>query len=138
MTEEEKAQIRFLREKGYTYGKIAKILCLKRSTISSYCLRHHIRTANVEGLNKEANTEYRSCLRCNQLFLAQATSKQQFCSTDCRRRYWKNAEIEANALEEEGLQIKTLRKELDLFAEESDELVGEEAIHLCRKEETTM
>ena len=47
-------------------------------------------------------------------------------------------EGEANTMEEQALQIKTLRKELDLFAEESDELVGEEAIHLCRKKETTL
>ena len=137
MTEEERLQIKKLRTEGYSYGRIAKILGISRDTISSYCRRKQITILETRA-NPNESLQYRQCLYCHQLFLANSLKNQIFCTTECRRSYWKHMEGEANTMEEQALQIKTLRKELDLFAEESDELVGEEAIHLCRKKETTL
>lgn len=137
MTEEERLQIKKLRTEGYSYGRIAKILGISRDTISSYCRRKQITILETRA-NPNEPLQYRQCLYCHQLFLANSLKNQIFCTTECRRRYGSREEQGLKTIESQSLYIETLRKELDLFAEESDELVGEEAIHLCRKKETTL
>ena len=134
MTEEEKAQIRFLRGQGYSYGKIAEILKLSRSTVSSYCLRHQIVTSRVETtLQIQKRVEYRICKCCGELFLANGVKNQQFCNTNCRRQYWKKEEQDTKDLKQQGLLLMTLKKELDFLGEESDEWCDKDNLILCRK-----
>lgn len=137
MTEEEKNQIRILRSRGYSYGKISKILGIKRSTISDYCYRYKIEPTDTK-TDSTSSTEYRCCPYCHQLFLATTQKNQQFCSSQCRINYWKRENEEFKQLEQEGSYLMTLQKELDFLGEQSDEWLDDEALHLCRKEETTI
>lgn len=138
MTDEEKSQIRMLRSEGYSYGSIAKILNLKRDTVSSFCRRNQIKASDSKEDDSKKQLVYRRCPFCHQLFLANSLKNQLFCTTYCRRHYWDREEQEMKAIEDQSLYIETLRKELDFLPEKSDELVGEEATHLCRKKEPTI
>ena len=136
MTDEEKSQIRILRSEGYSYGRIAKMIGIKRDTVSSYCLRNQIKAPYKENCPGDP-TEYRLCSYCHQLFPAKISKSQQFCSTKCRNDYWSRERHEAKMLEQKWDSLMTLQKELDFLGEQSDEWLDDEVKHLCRKKEIT-
>lgn len=132
MNEEEKTQVRMMRENGCTYRQIADIMHMNVSTISNYCLRHHIESPNSFSGISPPNSKYRKCPICGRVFLAINKPSQQFCSEKCRRRYWQNERQDIARLEEEADAQKTLQKELDFLAKKSDEWLDDE---ICRRED---
>jgi len=77
MTKQEKEQIKKMRLEGYGYGKIAQVLNIPKSTISSFCIT--------------LMSQPSLCLDCNKR-LKQATGHRQkkYCSDKCRMNYWKS------------------------------------------------
>lgn len=133
MTDEEKTQVRLLRINGYSYGKIAKILDLKRSTVSDYCLRYQIKPMKSVEAVSESPKQYRRCSFCQQLFLANTSKSQQFCSSKCRTNYWNREKQESKRIGQDAEYGMTLQVGLDFLGEESDELGAEDTIVLGRK-----
>lgn len=121
MNEEEKTQVRMMREAGCTYRQIADIMHMNVSTISNYCLRYHIESPNSFSGVSPPNSKYRKCPICGRIFLADNKPNQQFCSEKCRSKYWQNERKDAARLKEEAEVQKTLQKELDFLAKKSDE-----------------
>ncbi len=133
MTEEEKDQIRKLRTEGYSYQQIADVFGKSRSAISNYCHRHGIKAPDKEVQAILATGQYKLCMNCHGLFLLTSEHNRQFCSDKCRRQYWKTEQRTSEALEREAKRWMTLKKELDLSSEQSDELVSDKAVQLGRK-----
>lgn len=77
MTNHVKDQIRKLRLEGSGYGKIAQILNLPKSTVSSFC--------------KTMTNQSLLCLHCNKkLKQTKGHRQKKFCCDKCRMEYWKN------------------------------------------------
>lgn len=83
MTNHDKEQIRKLRLEGSGYGKIAQILNLPKSTVSSFC-----KTITKQSL---------LCLHCNKkLKQTKGHRQKKYCSDECRMSYWKSNKAEIN------------------------------------------
>lgn len=77
MTNQEKNQIKQFRAQGLGYGKIAEILNLSKSTVSSFC--------------KSMDREDTFCLQCSsKLKQTKGHRQKTFCCDKCRMEYWKN------------------------------------------------
>ena len=122
MTKKEKTQVELLRTSGYTYGEIANILQLARSTVSNHCIRHSIEPAGSIAERKE----YKLCPNCKELFIPSRRQKgyQQFCSGNCRGKYWYKKKCEKQARE---ATATTLQNGLDFLGKKSDEWDGDKA-----------
>ena len=132
MNNELKQQIEFLRFKGYSYSRIATLLGLKRSSVSSYCLRNHI----VKPEFCVANEEYGVCHKCGRIFLIGKGNVQEFCSDKCRTDYWKDQKRIQKLLDEEAENRQKLQNELDFLLKQSDEWCGDKALQLCRTKDS--
>ena len=137
MTKQEKGQIELLRTSGYSYGEIAKMLTLTRSTVSNYCLRNDI-SAPDKDIAQALSYGYRLCPNCKRLFEVQNQKSKQFCSDICRVKYWQREEKEQQATLMESQNHETLLKELDFLAVKSDEWDGSEELILCCRKEPTI
>ena len=83
MTNHDKDQIRKLRLEGSGYGKIAQILNLPKSTVSSFC--------------KTMTNQSLLCLHCNKkLKQTKGHRQKKYCSDECRMSYWKSNKAEFN------------------------------------------
>lgn len=81
MTNHDKEQIRKLRLEGSGYGKIAQILNLPKSTVSSFC--------------KTMTNQSLLCLHCNKkLKQTKGHRQKKYCSDECRMSYWKSNKAE--------------------------------------------
>ena len=92
MTEEQKFQIRKLRNEGLGYYAIAKTMNISRSSVRSYCKSNgiygspQIREINV----KERIKNGEACAYCAGPIKKASTGRPaRFCSGECRRNYWK-------------------------------------------------
>ena len=136
MTKKEKGQIELLRTSGYSYGEIAKMLTLTRSTVTNYCLRQQIVPPD------HVLKIYSLCPNCRNLFSPEGRQRnnQRFCSEQCRKDYWRKERHSKEVLEVEAEHHLTLQKELDFLPEKSDEWVDGEEILLrhCIQPITTM
>ena len=120
MNDKVKRQITELRIAGYSYGQIAKLLNMKRSTVSNYCLNNNIYGPDPPGIRRE----YKYCLNCHGIFTISSKREKQFCSDKCRKEYWCCKKAQEEDEDEIVKHQMTLKKELDFLAKESDELDG--------------
>ena len=89
MTDLQKAEIKKLRTKGLSYGKIASALNLPQNTVKSYCRRNPVSgiTNDVSRVNQ--STQKDSCLNCGTaIHQIQGRKKKKFCSDSCRMKWW--------------------------------------------------
>lgn len=129
MSKLEQEQIRILRESGYSYKEIARILHKQKSTVSNYCLRNHIESPGTKLKN------YKLCPVCNQLFIADKRKDKGFCSDTCRIKYWRETRKEQTLENQKLMDEMALQKALDLFREKSDEWLSVREIILCIRNE---
>ena len=81
MTNLEKHQIMNLREKGYSYGKIANELGISVNTIKSFCRRQSI-------IKPKADDKH-YCKCCGKVVKQTPGRKEKkFCSGECRVKWW--------------------------------------------------
>ena len=86
MTSEQKTRIANYRNAGYSYGRIAKAMGIKATTIKAHCQRFGLK--KPERFN--ANSEYAPCCKnCGKaLTLIPGRKPKQFCSDRCRNTWW--------------------------------------------------
>ena len=131
MTEEERLQIRILRSKGCSYQKIADIMGMKRSTVSSFCLRHNVGNPDITEANAAKDRTYKICPGCGNIFTIGKRDIKEYCSDKCRQDVWQSKRKQEEEVAQERREYMTLKKELDFLAKKSDECVSG-AIRLCR------
>lgn len=150
--------IRIMREAGCSYGQIAKVLSAPKSTVSSYCLTHHIKPQLAEGASDAAigTTDaaknvsgtpptFCLCSECQRVFIQKTKRLQSFCSDKCRGRHWRREKAYQDYLEAEAAyiaekkaeveaEVEVLNKGLDFLGEESDRWYGDNnACYIGRK-----
>ncbi|MBR3236743.1 hypothetical protein IKF92_03655 [Candidatus Saccharibacteria bacterium] len=121
MKVEEKLKVETMRTHGCSYGQIADLLKLPKSTVASYCQTNKIMPVEDGGdsCNSSHNGGNRNrirfliCKNCGELFMPKTRRLQSYCSERCRISAWRKAH------EDEIISTK-LKKEL----EELDKLEG--------------
>ena len=94
MTSEEKSRIAELRKQGLGYKRIARELGLKDGTVKTYCHRHGMATAQAKAGKP---TEKDKCRFCGaQLHQLPGRKPKQFCSDECRNRFWNRSIARVN------------------------------------------
>ena len=87
MTNEQRAGITALREKGYGYTKIGQLMGISKNTVKTFCRRNNL--TNVPGDVNTAGDDRQYCRECGKELVQQSGSKRQvFCSSDCRQKWW--------------------------------------------------
>lgn len=92
MTEEQKLQIRKLRQQGLGYQAIGKMVNLTRDSVRSYCKNHGLQGVRlaVEMNTKERIKNGEACAYCaGPIKKAKTGRPARFCCEVCRRSYWK-------------------------------------------------
>jgi endogenous inhibitor of DNA gyrase (YacG/DUF329 family) len=88
MTNEQKEAIRFMRDGGIGYTKIAKKLSLSENTVKSFCKRHQL--GGIAAAQPETNSAVGIfCLNCGKPLVPGIGKKpRKFCSDECRITWW--------------------------------------------------
>lgn len=87
MTNEEKIYVGKLRDKGYSYSKIAIELGLSVNTIKAYCKRHGL--GGVAAPLPEIKPDEKPFLCCGKSVRQNVGRKEKrFCSAYCRNKWW--------------------------------------------------
>lgn len=91
MNDIEREQVKKLRERGYSYGRIASQLGLSKDTIKSYCRRHGLAGyANPNIAGKQID-DLKFCKTCGMVVIQNPGRKEKkFCSDICRMKWWNN------------------------------------------------
>lgn len=92
MTEEQKMQVRTLRQQGLGYQAIGTILNLSRDSVRSYCKNHGMHgVATLVKLNTQEKIKNgEACGYCAGPLKQNTIGRpKKFCSEKCRREYWK-------------------------------------------------
>ena len=97
MTEEQKKQIRRLRNAGMGYKRISAALDNPFGTIKSFCRRDETDTSAITGYEAVEQSEITSekpvCPRCGKpVVCIPGRRKRRFCSEACRIAYWRTQE----------------------------------------------
>lgn len=89
MTNNEKEKIKILREKGYSYFKIAVALDISENTIKAFCRRNNLGGVRAIRVNPkiEGNIKCKQCEK--ELEQREKGARKKFCSDKCRRQWWK-------------------------------------------------
>lgn len=89
MTNNEKEKIKVLREKGYSYSKIAVTLDISENTVKAFCRRNNLGGVRASRVNPkiEGNIKCKQCER--ELEQREKGARKKFCSDKCRRQWWK-------------------------------------------------
>ncbi|CAI3674437.1 terminase gpP N-terminus-related DNA-binding protein [Clostridium neonatale] len=89
MTKNEKEKVKILREKGYSYSKIAIVLDISENTIKAFCRRNNL--GGIKGIQAKENREKNEkCKQCgSELTQSIKGKRKKFCSDKCRRQWWK-------------------------------------------------
>lgn len=100
MNSEEIEKLRIYRRQGYSYGEISKILNISKSTVASHCRREEIKPTVCKKESKTSSFQKDDNVFCkycgNKLIQLQRGQSRKFCSTACRRSWWKENEDELN------------------------------------------
>lgn len=89
MTNNEKEKIKVLREKGYSYSKIAVALEISENTVKGFCRRNNLGGVMASRVNTKIE-EHIKCKQCEkELEQSEKGTRKKFCSDKCRRRWWK-------------------------------------------------
>ena len=84
MINSEKERLKLLREKGYSYSKISKILSISENTIKSFCRRNKLNIVREKIVSEK-------CKQCgNDYENNHKGPNKKFCSDRCRREWWKD------------------------------------------------
>ena len=87
MNDTQRQQIRKLREKGASYGKISQALGLSENTIKTYCRRHGL--GGVAKTNNTTDEDMHYCLCCGvPVPQTKGRKEKKFCSDRCRNNWW--------------------------------------------------
>lgn len=92
MTDREKKTIQELRMQGEGYKAIATALGMTRDRIRGYCKRHGLmgEASLVRANIRERIRENKSCAQCGAIIKQPGRGRlKRFCSTSCRRTWWK-------------------------------------------------
>ncbi len=92
MTEEQKYQVRVLRQQGLGYQAIGKMTNLTRDAVRSYCRNNGLNGVHVvvQMNARERIKNGEACAYCAGPLKKPHTGRPpRFCSNDCRRAYWK-------------------------------------------------
>ncbi len=85
MTDEQRAQIREMRERGFGYAAVAKAAGLSKGSVKAYCRAHGLSGVRA---GSRAGKE-RVCPFCgNPLVRTHGGRKRRFCSDVCRVSWW--------------------------------------------------
>lgn len=91
MTNEQKSNIKKMREKLYSYAEIAEILGLSLNSVKSYCLRKGL---NTDALIKNA----KRCKYCGKPIVELSKTKPRiFCCDACKLAWWKKHKTEQHS-----------------------------------------
>lgn len=89
MTNNEKEKIKVLREKGYSYSKIAGVLDRSENTIKAFCRRNNLGGVKASRVTAK-NEKSVKCKQCEkELEQSEKGTRKKFCSDKCRRQWWK-------------------------------------------------
>lgn len=92
MTNEEKISVGKLRDKGYSYSKVALELGLSVNTIKAYCKRHGL--GGVADALTKMKSDEKPCQCCGKpVSQSMGRKEKRFCSTYCRNKWW-NAHLD--------------------------------------------
>lgn len=98
MTDEQKKQIFLLRKTGLGYKAISNMVGLSRDSVRSFCKNHGM--SGYIGPAGEVMKKIKSgdlCQYCGGKIIKAKTGRPaRFCSTECRRAYWKTHRDEGN------------------------------------------
>lgn len=88
MTNEQKLQIKQLRESGFGYTAIAESLSLTKFQVSSYCYRNDLggRKSDTHATERPDNDYCRCCGKV--LTQVPKQKRFKFCSKECRVKWW--------------------------------------------------
>lgn len=88
MNDLEKMKIEELRNEGYGYTRVARILGLNENSVKTYCKRHGL----GGNLSKQATVKEsrgHKCYFCGVAVVQQKGRKpKKFCSDRCRNKWW--------------------------------------------------
>ena len=89
MTDQQKTQVKRLREEGVGYSRIASLLALSDNTVKAYCRRNGLGgKVGIEQRNKEPEN---ICKNCGLPVMQYPGRKEKkFCSDACRMKWWKD------------------------------------------------
>lgn len=86
MTNEQKSQIKRMREEGVSYGQISAALSLSKNTVKSFCQRNGL--SGKRGL-KQNQSSVVFCPNCGKPVQQTLGRKhRRFCSGTCRQEWW--------------------------------------------------
>ena len=105
MTDQEKVNVRRRRERGESYGAIAKIMGLNVNSVKSFCRREKIQVGVITVTDSDDSPELideqaiplttkqkRLCELCGEPVLVLSTGRpKRFCSDSCRIKYWRGS-----------------------------------------------
>ena len=84
MTDEQKEQIKVLRQRGMGYIRVAQALGISENTIKSFCRRN-----KLTGQVKQEKLAEHFCLYCGTSVTQKPHRKEKkFCSNKCRMKWW--------------------------------------------------
>jgi len=88
MTDEQRKEIRELREKGLGYVRIGRVLGISENTVRSYCRRHGLSGTNVK-VEPIEQKNIRYCRNCGRpVEQTPGRKEKKFCSDKCRMDWW--------------------------------------------------
>ncbi len=89
MNTQQKTQIASLRQKGYSYTKIADALGLSKNTVKSYCRRNGLSSAMIDACQHTPELTITFCKECGKEIQQTPHRKEKkFCSDTCRHKWW--------------------------------------------------
>lgn len=96
MTDEQKARIFRMRQKGMSYDAVAEALSLSKNTIKSYCRRNGLSGKRAKTVEiPEASTSF--CPNCGKPVRQIPGRKHiRFCSSSCRQKWWNSHLYQVN------------------------------------------
>ncbi|MBU3100654.1 MULTISPECIES: RNA polymerase subunit sigma-70 [Clostridium] len=94
MTNDQKEEIRKMRQDGKSYSQIIVSLGINENTVKAYCRRNNL-GATVNTKPKSEKEIYTSCKHCGKSLTQGTKGKpKKFCCDECRRLWWKANDIE--------------------------------------------
>ena len=96
MTVQDRENIIHLRNKGVSYGEIARLLNFNENNVASFCRRHGLGGRKKSKI-KTHDIMIHSCLECGAAVEQILHRKvKKFCSDKCRMRWWNSHQDSIN------------------------------------------
>lgn len=89
MTDEQRIQIRAMREQGHGYTAVAAAAGLSKGSVKAYCRTHGLAGVRAEKGDTDAQPTPGFCAACGKpLVQTQGRKRRRFCCDECRVRWW--------------------------------------------------